>query len=168
MDEPIAYRSMRPGEEANVCRLVERVFDEFVAPDFAPEGIEEFRKFANPQSLADRTRAGSTVLLALRGDEIVGMIEIGSTPQVGTCDSTSRCGHISMLFVSQRGQGIARELVRRAVDRMTAANADVAEITVHSSLYAQPVYERLGFQRTGETRTENGITYLPMSYHVSR
>jgi hypothetical protein len=38
MDERVTIRQMKPGEEPDVCALVARVFDRFVAPGFPPEG----------------------------------------------------------------------------------------------------------------------------------
>ena len=41
MEASLSYRLMRSGEEAAVCDLVVRVFNEFVAPDYTDEGIRE-------------------------------------------------------------------------------------------------------------------------------
>jgi predicted GNAT family N-acyltransferase len=35
-------------------------------------------------------------------------------------------------------------------------------VTVNASLYAVPVHQRLGFVATGEPRSQNGITSVPM------
>jgi hypothetical protein len=36
---------MAPGEEKHICDLVLRVFDQFVAPDYPEEGIQEFKSY---------------------------------------------------------------------------------------------------------------------------
>jgi uncharacterized damage-inducible protein DinB len=44
MEEPVIYRSMRLGEEVEICDFVKCSFDQFVAPDYSQEGIDEFMK----------------------------------------------------------------------------------------------------------------------------
>ncbi len=141
---------MHAGEEAAVCQLVLDVFNEFVAADFTPDGIEEFQRFANPRALRARRQPHGFVLLACQAEAIVGMLEFIPPDR------------IAMLFVSLRGQGIARELLDRAIDRAHADNPQLHQLTVNSSLYAEPIYLKLGFEATGEATTVNGIQFIPM------
>ena len=83
------YRAARPGEETAVSNLVARSFNEFIAPGFSEEGIDEFFKYANPRSLAKRSEGSHFVLVAEVDGEIAGMIEIRELK------------HISMLFVDK-------------------------------------------------------------------
>ncbi len=92
MNTDVRYRFMQKGEEAKVCFLVERVFNEFVASDYGAEGVNEFFRFANSLALTERARSGQVVLVAERGSDLVGIIEM------------RECEHIAMLFVSHRGQ----------------------------------------------------------------
>lgn len=148
--ERIYYRAMQSGEEEDVCSLVKMVFDKLVATDFLNKGIIEFYRFANPVSMAERSVLGSFVLLALQCEKIVGMIEFMPP------------NRISLLFVDYRGQGIARELLARAINKIQKERPDISFISVHSSPFAVKAYERLGFIVTGEKTTEYGITYIPM------
>jgi len=145
---------MKQGEEAKVCSLVAKIFNEFVAPDYEQDGIEEFFKFANADSLAERVGPEQTVVVAEQDSEIVGVIEM------------SRCDHISLLFVSRRGEGIAKELIRKAVDECRRRQPDVKRITVNSSPFAEPVYSRMGFKRTGPLQKKNGIIFVPMALEI--
>ncbi len=151
MDMDIRYRFMQSGEEEKVCSLVEKVFNEFVAPDYAREGVDEFFKFANPAALAGRAGTEQLVMVAEQGSDFVGIIEM--------CN----CDHIAMLFVSHRGRGIARELVSRAVGECRKRQPDLKRITVNSSLFAEPVYSRMGFKATGAIQKKNGIIFIPMA-----
>lgn len=151
MDETIEYRLMKRGEERAVCLLVRDVFDEFVAPDFSEEGVDGFLQYAHPRALARRCEGHHFVLVAARGDELLGMIEVG------------RFEHIGMLFVAQRGRGIARQLVHRALAVCKVKRPGLSRVTVHSSRYAEPIYRKLGFVTEGDERTEGGITFLPMA-----
>lgn len=148
--EPVVYRAMRSGEEQAVCELVQQVFNEFVAPDYGQEGIEEFFRFANPSAMAERMSSGGFVLVASQADRLVGMLEFAPPD------------HIAMLFVALRYQGIAKELLARAISKARAVNPDLSKVTVHSSPYAEPIYLRMGFRQIGHATTDHGITYIPM------
>jgi predicted GNAT family N-acyltransferase len=143
---------MKPGEEREVCALVARVFDEFVAPDFPPAGIEEFCKYAQPDAMARRGKAGDRVLVAEEEDRIVGMLELQGLE------------HIAMLFVETRGRGVGRRLVEHALQMCREGAPGIEQVGVHASGYAVPIYRKLGFEAQGPERTENGITYLPMVF----
>jgi predicted GNAT family N-acyltransferase len=143
---------MKPGEEGAVCALVARVFDAFVAPDFSPEGIQEFYEYAQPHAMARRAKAGGRVLVAEEGERIVGMLELRGVD------------HIALLFVETTGRGIGGRLVEQALRICSDDESRVQTVRVHSSRFAVPIYSKLGFEAEGPERTENGITYLPMVF----
>jgi len=145
---------MKQGEEAKVCSLVEKVFNEFVAPDYGPDGIEEFFRFAGADALAKRFRPDQVVMIAEQGAEIIGIIEM------------VRYAHLSLLFVSRRGEGIAKELFSRAVEECRKRQPDLKQITVNSSPFAEPVYRRMGFNATGPKQKKNGIIFVPMALEI--
>ncbi|MCU7853729.1 MAG: hypothetical protein KZQ80_16100 [Candidatus Thiodiazotropha sp. (ex Monitilora ramsayi)] len=62
--EPIAYQEMAAGEESAVCQLVAGIFNEYVAPDYGQDGIDEFFRFADPDAMKERKLAGGFVLVA--------------------------------------------------------------------------------------------------------
>ena len=150
------YRTIQPGEEEAGCRMALKSFNEFVASDYSIEDQNEFKKYVNPESMRDRVSKGGIVILALAGGKIIGLIEVRLD------------NHISLLFVDKEWhrQGIARNLLELAIDRCKKHNSDVEVIEVHSSPYAVPVYEKLGFIQSGEERIENGIQYIPMEYQI--
>jgi GNAT superfamily N-acetyltransferase len=154
MNLDIQYRFMHPGEEASVCSLIENVFNEFVAPDYDLEGINEFFKFANPLAMAERAGMEQVIVIAERKSDLVGIIEM------------RECEHIALLFVSYRGRGIAKELIKKAVEECCKRQPDIKTITVNSSLFAEPVYSRMGFKSTGLVQKKNGITFVPMVCHM--
>ena len=154
LDLDIQYRFMHPGEEARVCSLIENVFNEFVAPDYDLEGVNEFFKFANPLAMAERAGTEQVIVIAERKSDLVGIIEM------------RKCEHIALLFVSYRGRGIAKELIKKAVEECCKRQPDIKTITVNSSLFAEPVYCRMGFKATGLVQKKNGITFVPMVCHM--
>ena len=143
---------MQAGEESAVCDLVARVFESFVAPEFSQEGVREFLSYVEPEALAQRAQEGHFVLVAVAQDEIVGMIEVRNHE------------HISLFFVDARvhRRGIGKDLVGQALDICCHKRPDLQRIDVNSSLYAVPVYERLGFRQAGPERVKNGIRFIPM------
>ena len=150
MRKPLVCREMNAGEERSVCELVSQVFNEFVAPNYGQEGIEEFFRFAEPEAMKERMQSGGFVLVVHQNDALTGMLEFFPPDR------------IAMLFVAIQHQGIAKELLTEAIRKVRAMNPDLSKLTVHSSPYAEPIYLKLGFNKIGHVRTERGITYIPL------
>ena len=146
----IDYRTMRPGEEQLVCDVVGKVFYECIAQEYESEGLQEFFRFADPDRMRERMQSGGLVLVASHDESLVGMLELVPPDR------------LALFFVRDRGRGIGRELLARAISRIRAAVPAAQRLTVHSSRYAEPAYRRLGFYRVGDVRTDHGITYVPM------
>jgi GNAT superfamily N-acetyltransferase len=152
------YEFMKPGEEASVSQLVWNVFEEFEAADYKQEGIDEFKRYIQPEFLAARVAAGKFfVICCKRGGEIVGVIAVKDGH------------HISLLFVRKQDQkkGIARKLLAMAFEVCCRIDPNLPEITVNSSRYAVNIYQKLGFEYTGPEQEKNGIRFTPMRLWVS-
>lgn len=80
---------------------------------------------------------------------------------VGIIAARNAGTHIALFFVDgdHHRRGIGRKLWKTMLN-----DSESSRITVHSSQYAVPVYERLGFIKTGAARTEDGITFVPMVF----
>jgi predicted GNAT family N-acyltransferase len=72
-----------------------------------------------------------------------------------------------MLFVTVKRKGIATTLLKQAITKIRTENPALEQIIVHSSPYALPIYQKMGFEVTGERITENGITYIPMKLEIA-
>ena len=81
--------------------------------------------------------------------------------QVGIIATREAGKHVALFFVDgeYHGQGIGRKLWNKLM-----TENDAREVTVHSSIYAQEVYKKLGFVQTGEIQEEDGMQYIPMIY----
>ena len=130
-------------DRAAALSLALDVFMAYVAPDYAPKGVETFRTFVTN---------GDAEGLALYGAYVDGVL-------AGMIATRNGGAHISLFFVDSRFQrrGVGRALFNRVL-------ADCAEdtLTVHSSPYAKPVYERLGFTDICGEQLQDGIRYYPM------
>lgn len=144
---------MQPGQEKVVIDIVKEAFDESVAPDYAQEGIEEFFKFADEKSLAERTKSNSFVIISYQDKKAVGIIEI-----------RDYC-HISMYFVKPQYQrkGYGKALFNEALSIIIKKGNDINKLTVNSSLNAVSSYERLGFNIQNKEQCFNGIRFIPMA-----
>lgn len=71
--------------------------------------------------------------------------------------------HLYHLFVAShcQGRGYAAKLFAKAKARCLQ-RSDTKIFTVNASLYAVPVYQRLGFTAVGDQRENYGIRDLPM------
>lgn len=143
---------MAAGEESAVCGLIREVFDEFEAPEYSEQGIQEFFSYANPKAMRRRLQADHFVLVGEAGPDLAGVIEV------------RRDEHIALLFVRKRyhGRGIARRLFERARSICLERNPWLETMTVNSSPYAVEIYRRLGFTALSEELESNGIRYVPM------
>ena len=152
VEASLLYRLMRSGEESAVCALVIRVFNEFVAPDYSYDGVQEFLKYAEPNLLLERSQRNHFVLVATVLEEIVGMIEVRDYV------------HVPLLFVDRRFQriGIGKELLRRSLEVCRSHKPGLSEISVNSSPYAVAVYQKMGFREQGPAQTVKGICFVPM------
>lgn len=128
--------------------LVRRVFNTFEAPYYSEEGAEEFhRSISDKDYLAQLTMYG-----AFNKDRLTGVIASGNSGS-----------HIALFFVDSRfhRQGTGRKLFE---ELLKDCRSD--RITVNSSPYAIPVYQKLGFKCTDKEQTVNGIRFTPMELEI--
>jgi GNAT superfamily N-acetyltransferase len=143
-------RDMAPGEAQAVLDLVMRGFDELVRPDFSEQGVAEFTRAA--RSFILDGPAGHHITLAECDGELVGMIDVRDL------------SHVSLFFVDAdaRNRGVGRALLESEIRRGVMAGSAPVAMTVNSSPWAVPVYERLGFNARGPEDEINGIRFVPM------
>jgi len=162
MQHEVVLRRIRPGEEAETCALVRRVFDEFVAPELAAEGVAEFHAYARPEALRERLSDGHVVLVAELAESSRPAVPVPPVRRVVGALELRHFAHVSMLFVEVRGRGIGRALLARGIALCREHDPERRRITVHASSSAVPVYEKSGFRASGPERIVNGIRYVPM------
>jgi len=152
MNEQIRIRDLDESDINKAYRLVSSVFDEFVAPLYSDEGVEEFNRFINPTNLIERLRTDSLILVAEIESEIIGVI--------GFRDWS----HIFLLFIKgdYQGKGIANLLLNESLKRCKSGNHNLENVTVNSSPNAVTAYERMGFIATSKEQLTKGICFVPM------
>lgn len=140
-----------------VCELVNRVFNQFIAPLYGEEGVEEFRKTSTPEMLqTNYDQDGHTVHVALIDQRIIGVLK------------TKETRHISWFFVEDghQNKGVGKKLIRKAIDYSLSLSAETREMTVNSSPNSYETYKKIGFHPTASETEVNGIRYTPMTLRI--
>ena len=159
MTEAAACRMMTPDDAEGISALVLASFEEYIAPDYTDEqGVAEFRRYAEPEALRRRAEGNHFVMVAEVDGALAGMIEMRD------------CNHVALLFVAKdfHRRGIAARLLERGLAEARARRPDVERVTINSSRYGVPAYERMGFRQTGPERAVNGIVFIPLAMRLDR
>ena len=136
-------RRIREPELPAAMDLCWRVFLEFEAPDYPPEGVEAFYTYVSNTEQVNHL----TVFGAWEDRNLLGVLAGAGS-------------HIALFFVDPavHRQGIGRKLFQAYL-----AEDHRDQVTVHSSPYAVEVYRRLGFSPASEEQlSSDGIRYTPM------
>jgi len=139
-------------ESEQIAAMIGKVFVEYNAAGMLSEGRAKFLEFIRPANIRMRLTAGACMFVACHRGRIVGVIEVRIY------------SHIALLFTERHYQrkGIARKLLQAAVARCREKRPQLRAVTVNSSAYAVPVYERLGFIIRNREQLEQGLRYTPM------
>lgn len=147
---------MKQGDEKQVFTFIKGVFNQFVAPDFSQEGIEEFMKYIQPDALITHLKSNHFALIAALGSKIIGIIAVRDY------------NHVALFFVDSRYQrkGIGKELFRKALEVCNRNMVKTSQITVNASPNSIAAYKKLNFEPTGKEQCVNGIRFVPMSLRL--
>ena len=139
-------------EEA--IKVIETTFLKFEAPDYSKEGIENFFKFANYDTIKENLKRNMKMYVAKLKGKIVGVI--------GYRDNS----HINLLFVLEEYQrnGIAKALYNLVIEN--CKNVGTKKVTVNSSPYAHNVYLKFGFIDNNQMQEVDGIKFYPMHKEI--
>lgn len=138
-------------EAINVIKLT---FMKFEAPDYSKEGIENFFKFVNYETIKENLNKNMKMYVAKVNEKIVGVI--------GYRDNT----HINLLFVLEEYQhnGIAKALYYLVIEKCKKNGTQ--RVTVNSSPYAHNVYLKFGFIDDNQIQEVDGIKFYPMYKNI--
>lgn len=127
-----------------VRTFVWAVFCEFVAPDYAPEGVKAFYKSIHDEDFLQQLGIYGAFLEA---------------KMVGVIATRKADSHIALFFVDGKyqKQGIGRKLFETV-----KLNCNSEKMTVNASPYAVPIYTRLDFHQTEDEQIVSGIRFTPM------
>ncbi len=151
------YRPLKNEEIMPALHMVWDVFSQDVAPDYTPQGIEDFRNFILYENIEKLWKNGQLLLFgAVDKQEVMGVIALQPN------------GMIRLFYVrkDKQGQGIGTQLFQMAYN-CCAQDLKVTRIWVHAAPKAVEKYQHLGMVQTGPMQTENGKLFAPMEMTAS-
>ena len=136
-------------ELSEAKKLVKKVFMTFEAPDYSKEGVAHFLTYLDEELEMELSVNQVQVWCGKDARQIVGLLAVRLP------------AHVALLFVDEayHRQGIAKQLFQEMLSELMPE-----QVTVNSSPYAVPIYERLGFQIEGNEKTVSGIRCQSMVY----
>ena len=140
----IEIRQLLNNKKDEALLFAKKVYIESKDESYSEQGIETFCNFVNNKKITKSFK----VYGAFEDNVLKGLI---------ATDSQKR--HICLFFVDKvsQGKGIGKELMRVVVN-----NNENSYITVNSSRYAVPIYEKLGFIKMEEEKERDGLKFTPM------
>jgi molybdenum cofactor guanylyltransferase len=152
----VRIRPARPEDAEAISQLETVLAETFITPEYSSTGASVLLESLSPDETRERMNKGVRYHVAVANGQIVGVAAL--IPR----------GHLYHLFVadSHHKQGIAKRLWEVVRDE-ALASGNPGRITVNSSRYAIPFYERLGFVKDGGIAEKNEVTCQPMVWQIA-
>ena len=140
----IEIKQLLNNEKDKALLFAKRIFIESEDDSYTKKGIETFCNFVDNKKIT-------------KSFKVYGAFEDNVLKGIIATDRRKR--HISLFFVDKvsQGKGIGKKLMNIVVN-----NNENSYITVNSSKYGVPIYERLGFIKTEEEKEQDGLKFTPM------
>ena len=155
----IVIRKITAEEVADAMALAMEVFMQFEAPDYAPSGVETFKKdiVGNPDYLEAARQGVCPIYGAFDGEKLVALMGMRSSRT-----------HINLAFTKKEyhRRGIARAIFSCLLEDVRKENPSLEALTLNSSPYGVPFYLAIGFVPMSEEQEINGIRFTPMKYTI--
>ncbi|MFZ7972574.1 MULTISPECIES: GNAT family N-acetyltransferase [Fusobacterium] len=140
----IEIRQLLNNKKDEALLFAKKVYIECKDESYSEQGIETFYNFINNKEIT-------------KSFKVYGAFEDKTLKGLIAADSQKR--HICLFFVDKvsQGKGIGKELMRVVVN-----DNENSYITVNSSRYGVPIYEKLGFVKMEEEKERDGLKFTPM------
>ena len=140
----IEIKQLVDNEKDEALLFAKRVYIECEDESYSEQGIETFCNFVDNKKITKSFK----VYGAFEDDILKGLIA-----------TDRRKRHINLFFVGKdsQGKGIGKKLMNIVVN-----NNENSYITVNSSRYGVPIYEKLGFIKMEEEKEQDGLKFTPM------
>ena len=140
----IEIRQLLNNKKDEALLFAKKVYIECKDESYSEQGIETFCNFINNKEIT-------------KSFKVYGAFEDKTLKGLIAADSQKR--HICLFFVDKvsQGKGIGKELMRVVVN-----DNENSYITVNSSRYGVPIYEKLGFVKMEEEKERDGLKFTPM------
>ena len=140
----IEIRQLLNNKKDEALLFAKKVYIECKDESYSEQGIETFYNFINNKEIT-------------KSFKVYGAFEDKTLKGLIAADSQKR--HICLFFVDKvsQGKGIGKELMRVVVN-----DNENSYITVNSSRYGVPIYEKLGFVKMEEEKERDGLKFTSM------
>lgn len=140
----IEIKQLLNNEKNEALLFAKRVYIESKDESYSEQGIETFCNFVDNKEITKSFK----VYGAFEDNVLKGLIATDSQKK-----------HICLFFVDKilQGKGIGKKLMSIVID-----DNENSFITVNSSRYAVPIYEKLGFVKMEEEKEQDGLKFTPM------
>ena len=140
----IEVKQLVNNEKDEALLFAKRIFIESENESYSKEGIETFCNFVDNKKITKLFK----VYGAFEDNILKGLIA-----------TDRRKRHINLFFVDKvsQGKGIGKKLMNIVVN-----NNENSYITVNSSRYGVPIYQKLGFVKMEEEKEQDGLKFTPM------
>ncbi len=140
----IEIRQLLNNKKDEALLFAKKVYIESKDESYSEQGIETFCNFVNNKEITKSFK----VYGAFENNILEGLIA-----------TDSQKSHICLFFVDKvsQGKGIGKELMKAVIN-----NNENSYITVNSSRYGVPIYEKLGFVKMEEEKERDGLKFTPM------
>ena len=140
----IEVKQLLNNEKDEALLFAKKVYIECKDESYSEQGIGTFCNFVNNKEITKSFK----VYGAFENDVLKGIIATDSLQK-----------HICLFFVDKisQGKGIGKKLMSIVID-----DNENSFITVNSSRYAVPIYEKLGFVKMEEEKEQDGLKFTPM------
>ena len=140
----IEVKQLLNNEKNEVLLFTKKVYIECRDESYSEQGIETFCSFVDNKKIT-------------KSFKVYGAFEDNVLKGIIATDRRKR--HISLFFVDKgsQGKGIGKELMSVIVN-----NNGNSYITVNSSRYGVPIYEKIGFIKIEEEKEQDGLKFTPM------
>ena len=140
----IEIKQLLNNEKDEALLFAKRVFIESEDESYSEQGIETFCNFVNNKKIT-------------KSFKVYGAFEDNVLKGIIATDRRKR--HINLFFVdkSSQAKGIGKELMSVIVN-----DNENSYITVNSSRYGVPIYEKLGFVKIEDEKEQDGLKFTPM------
>ena len=137
-------RQLLNKEKDEALLFAKKVYIESRDESYSEQGIETFCNFVDNKKIT-------------KSFKVYGAFEDNILKGVIVTDRRKR--HINLFFVDKSSQdkGIGKELMRVVIN-----NNENSYITVNSSRYGVPIYEKLGFVKIEDEKEQDGLKFTPM------
>ena len=140
----IEIKQLVDNEKDEALLFAKRVYIECEDESYSEQGIETFCNFVDNKKIT-------------KSFKVYGAFEDNILKGLIATDRRKR--HINLFFVGKdsQGKGIGKKLMN-----IVENNNENSYITVNSSRYGVPIYEKLGFIKMEEEKEQDGLKFTPM------